>query len=212
MASAPALVSEAHAEPQRWRLSDPWDISYYPATGGCLAYATFDGTGIFIGFDTLEEVPALDITLLDSRWQSIEQDTTYPVSLRFGDEPRWVLDMTGVHMDGAPGLHILIDATMPRAAVFIEEFQREMRMRWEYAETMLGEFTLRGSRQAFDQVVACQAAHATPPAEHTDPTDDAPEGTEILGVEFHPAGAPDADAPDIATVPAVAPAPTETAN
>ncbi|MEC7258811.1 MAG: hypothetical protein VXW58_13420 [Pseudomonadota bacterium] len=152
------------ADPIRWSVAEPWNISYYEATRGCLAYATFEGTGIFIGFDTLEDVPALDITLLDNRWQSIEPGVSYPVSLTFGNNTPWVLDMAGVHMDGAPGLHILIDATMDRSATFIEEFQSEMKMRWAYADTTLGEFTLRGSRQAFQQVVDCQAAHAEPVA------------------------------------------------
>ena len=173
------------AEPQRWALSDPWNISFYPATQGCLAYATFDGTGIFIGFDTLEDVPALDITLLDSRWQSIESGSSYPVSLTFGNNTPWVLEMTGVHMDGAPGLHILIDATMDRSATFIEEFQSEMKMRWSYADTTLGEFTLSGSRQAFQQVVACQTTHAETIAA---PPDGLPANAEAVSTSV-PAGA-----------------------
>ena len=84
-----------------------------------------------------------------------------------------------------PGLHILIDATMDRSATFIEEFQSEMKMRWSYADTTLGEFTLSGSRQAFQQVVACQTAHAETIAA---PPDGLPANAEAVSTSV-PAGA-----------------------
>ena len=59
-------------------------------------------------------------------------------------------------MDGAPGLNILIDTSIDKSATFIEEFQREMRMTWSYGDIRLGQYTLRGSRRAFEQVLACQ--------------------------------------------------------
>lgn len=144
------------AEPARWSVSDGWDIAYYPSTRGCLAFSSFDGTAFFIGFDMHADVPALDITVLDDRWDSIVPQKAYPVTLAFGDEQPWTLDMTGVFMDGAPGLNILIDTSVDKSAVFIEEFQREMRMTWSYGDIRLGQFTLRGSRRAFEQVIACQ--------------------------------------------------------
>ena len=153
------LAQPAHAEPQRWAVIGGWDVGFYPATQGCLAFAAFDDTAFFIGFDTRDAVEALDITVLDERWESIEPDARYPVTLAFGDEPPWTLEMRGVHMDGAPGLNILIDADMDKSATFIEEFQREMRMTWAYGDTRLGQFTLRGSRQAFNAVRDCQRSH-----------------------------------------------------
>ena len=149
----------AMADPIRWALIDDWDVGFYPATRGCLAFARFDDTDFFIGFDTYEEVPALDITVLDGRWESIEQNSRYPISLVFGDQPPWTLDMLGVYMDGTPGLNILIDASMDRSDTFIDEFQREAGMTWSYGDTELGKFTLRGSRRAFEEVRACQEAH-----------------------------------------------------
>ena len=153
------MALPAHAEPERWAVVGEWDVGWYPDLRGCLAFTQFDTTSFFIGFDTAGPARALDITVLDARWTSIRPAEVYPVSLSFGRRDPWVLDMQGVHMDGAPGLHILVDTALPRAETFIEEFQREMRMTWEYAGAELGRFTLRGSRRAFDAVEACQKAH-----------------------------------------------------
>ncbi|MEX0340582.1 MAG: hypothetical protein AB3N11_16265 [Arenibacterium sp.] len=154
--AAISVAPVANAQPERWAIIRGWDIGYYPATQGCLAFTAFEDTNFFIGFDMHEEVPALDITVLDSRWSSIEPMARYPVTLAFGDEPPWTLEMQGVMMDGLPGLNILIDASIDQSLEFIEEFQREMRMRWSYGDAELGEFTLRGSRRAFDEVLKCQ--------------------------------------------------------
>lgn len=149
---APSVI----AQPERWAIVQGWDIGYYPATQGCLAFTAFDDTNFFIGFDMHADVPALDITVLDHRWSSIEPMGRYPVTLTFGNESPWTLEMQGVMMDGLPGLNILIDASIEQSLEFIEEFQREMRMRWSYGEAELGEFTLRGSRRAFEEVLKCQ--------------------------------------------------------
>lgn len=146
----------AAAQTERWAIIRGWDIGYYDATQGCLAFTAFEDTNFFIGFDMNEEVPALDITVLDKRWTSIEPLARYPITLTFGDEQPWTLEMQGVEMDGLPGLSILIDASVDKSLEFIEEFQREMRMNWRYGEAELGEFTLKGSRRAFDEVLKCQ--------------------------------------------------------
>ena len=157
---AAIAAAPLRAEPVRWAMLDGWDIGFYPNLQGCLAFARFDGTGLFIGYDTQDDVPGLDITLLDERWDTISAGEHYVVSLTFGDKPPWTLDMLGVHMDGAPGLSTLIDTSMEKSAEFIAEFQGEMQMVWRLEETELGRFTLKGSRRAFEAVQACQEAHA----------------------------------------------------
>lgn len=159
LALVPAMSPAAAATPERWSYIDGWDVAYYPTSQGCLAFAAFEGTGFFIGFDTRGPIPALDITMLDEGWESIETGSNYAVTLSLGEQPPWTLDMTGVFMDGAPGLNILVDASTEKAADFIEEFQRELRMTWSYGDEELGRFTLQGSRRAFDEVLACQNAH-----------------------------------------------------
>lgn len=153
---APQLVL---AKPERWAIVGEWDISYYPATGGCLAFARSGPTSLFIGFDTLGGIEALDITVLDERWDSIRTGEVYPVTVALGNEPPWTLDMIGVFMDGSPGLSIVVDAARPKSSQLVAEFRREMRMTWSYGNIELGRFTLRGSRRAFDAVLTCQRHH-----------------------------------------------------
>lgn len=162
------LATPTWAERERWSVIDGWNISYYPSLQGCLAYASFDGTAFFIGYDTVQTVPALDITVLNEKWTQFKKDGLYPITLQFGDQPPWTLEMQGVHMDGAPGLNILIDARIQKSALFIEEFQRETEMSWTDGNDPLGAFTLRGSMRAFDQVIACQDAHAPAQTAQTD--------------------------------------------
>ena len=40
--------------------------------------------------------------------------------------------------------------------LFIDEFQRENSMAWSFNDNQLGHYTLRGSRRALNEVVACQ--------------------------------------------------------
>jgi len=47
----------------------------------------------------------------------------------------------------------------PMADLFIDEFQRETRMVWNFQGSELGRYTLRGSRRAFDEVIACQRSY-----------------------------------------------------
>lgn len=158
-AAPPAAASPAH-----WASLGEWIISYYPSTGGCLAFARSGQTAFFIGYDTISGIQALDITVLDDRWDSIETGSVYPVTVAFGNEPPWTIDMAGVVMDGAPGLNIVVDAARPKAAQIIAEFRRERSMTWAYGETELVRFSLRGSRRAFDAILDCQRHHANAPA------------------------------------------------
>ena len=111
-ALAASLALPVQAEPQRWAVLGEWDVGWYPDLRGCLAFTQFETTAFFIGFDTAGPTRALDITVLDDRWTSIQPEQVYPVTLNFGRKDPWVLDMHGVHMDGAPGLHILVDADL----------------------------------------------------------------------------------------------------
>lgn len=149
-----------HADTEDWKKIGSWDVSFYPGSKGCQAYALFDQeTAFFIGFDNNENALSLDITLLDETWQEIEAGKEYPIELRFGDQTPWTLSMSGIRMDGYPGLHAMIDAKSLESDVFIEEFQQESRMAWRHDDELLGGYTLNGSRNAFEEVIACQRSH-----------------------------------------------------
>lgn len=165
-----AGLSGATAETIDWKTVGGWDISFYPSSEGCQAFALFEeDTAFFIGFDNTGGVLALDVTLLDERWTSIEDNKEYSVTLHFGNETPWTLEMDGVQMDGFPGLNIMIDASSDEADLFIDEFQRETRMEWYFGNNRLGRYTLRGSRRAFDEVIACQRSYFDALSSQSDP-------------------------------------------
>lgn len=160
----------ANGETIDWKTIDGWDISFYPGSEGCQAFALFEeDTAFFIGFDNTGDSLALDVTLLDQRWGSLEDGKEYSVTLHFGNETPWTLNMDGVRMDDYPGLNILIDASSDEADLFIDEFQRETRMEWTYEGNKLGRYTLRGSRRAFDEVIACQRSYFEAVKSQSDP-------------------------------------------
>jgi hypothetical protein len=155
-----AGVNGATADTIDWKTVGGWDISFYPSAEGCQAFALFEeDTAFFIGFDNTENTLALDVTLLDERWSSIEDGKEYSVKVHFGNETPWTLEMDGVKTDDYPGLNIMIDASSDEADLFIDEFQRETRMEWSFDGNQLGRYTLRGSRRAFDEVIACQRSY-----------------------------------------------------
>lgn len=150
----------ADADTIDWKKISGWDISFYPGSAGCQAFAQFEaGTAFFIGFDNNSDVLALDVTLLDNHWTSIEDGKDYPIEVQFGNESPWTMNMNGVVMDGYPGLNIMIDAASDEASLFVDEFQRKTSMEWRYGTVTLGRYTLRGSRRAFDEVIACQRSY-----------------------------------------------------
>jgi hypothetical protein len=158
------------AEPIDWKTVGGWDISFYPSSEGCQAFALFEeDTAFFIGFDDSGDTLLLDVTLMDERWSSIEADKEYSVTLHFGNETPWTLEMDGVQTDGFPGLNIMIEAGSDEADLFINEFQRETRMVWSFEGNTLGRYTLRGSRRAFDEVITCQRSYFEALQSQSDP-------------------------------------------
>lgn len=153
-------ATSASAEVTKWKTVGGWDVSFYSEQAGCLAMAQFtEGTTFFIGFDTSGEAILMDITLIDDRWASLEEGKEYEITVQFGNESPWTLDMDARRYGESPGLAILIDASGEQATRFVDEFQRKSEMTWTYRGNQLGRFTLRGSRRAFDEAVACQKSY-----------------------------------------------------
>jgi hypothetical protein len=155
-----ATATPALSETIDWKTVGGWDISFYPGSEGCQAFALFEeDTAFFIGFDSTGGELSLDVTLMDERWGSIDAGKDYSITVKFGDESPWTLDMAGVQIDEFPGLNILIDSSSDQADLFVDEFQRETSMTWSFSGSQLGRYTLRGSRRAFDEVIACQRSY-----------------------------------------------------
>ncbi|MFT4962284.1 MAG: hypothetical protein ACI92Z_003381 [Paracoccaceae bacterium] len=165
-----ASLTSVSAETIDWKMVDDWDISYYPGSSGCQAFAVFDGqTAFFIGFDANDDELSLDVTILDERWSSIMDGEDYPISVKFGDESPWTLGMSGTVVDNYSGLNLMIDISSDEAELFIDEFQRENSMEWSFSGNQLGHYTLRGSRRAFNEAVACQRAYIDTADKKDDP-------------------------------------------
>jgi len=163
-------LNSAVAETIDWKTVGGWDISFYPSSEGCQAFALFEeDTAFFIGFDNSGDSLLLDVTLLDERWSSIQDGQEYSVSLHFGNESPWTLEMDGVQMDDFPGLNIMIDAGSDEADLFVDEFQSETKMEWYFGNSLLGRYTLRGSRRAFNEVIACQRSYFDALGSQSDP-------------------------------------------
>lgn len=170
LACAAIMARPAMADTILWKSVGGWDVSFYPGTQGCQAFAVFEeDTAFFIGFDGTGDRLSLDVTLLDQRWSSLKPGEDYNISVRFGAASPWTMAMRGLMIDGFPGLHILIDADTDQAALFAEEFRRMTRMEWSYEGNLLGRFTLRGSNRAFQEVMSCQRSYQAARTVRTDP-------------------------------------------
>ena len=168
LAAPLSLPVPATAEVTLWREVSGWDISFYPNLEGCSAFTIYEeGTNFFIGFQKIEGVHYLAITLMDDDWASIEAGKEYVIRATFGDESPWTLDMDGEVYGSTPGLTGLF--ALDETDLLVDEFQRELRMEWSYSGVSLGLFTLRGSRRAFDEVVACQTSYNEAVASSADP-------------------------------------------
>lgn len=167
IAAAPAM---AISETSNWKSVGGWDISFYSNLPGCLAYTSYEeGTSFFIGFMLDDDALLIDVTLMDDRWESIEEGKEYNVKVHFGDETPWSMEMTGKDYSGTPGLNVAIDVESDQAELFAEEFQRETGMKWTYGDTTLGNYTLRGSRAAFQETISCQQSFNEAVSNASDP-------------------------------------------
>lgn len=154
------FANMAHAEITQWKVVGEWDVSFYSNADGCLAYAEYEGgMSFFIGLTDLSTSALLEVSLLKDQWQGIEAGKEYSIKVQFGNEEPWTLEMLGVKLETLNGLTFTFDASSDQAALFAEEFMREVSMDWSYAGQTVDYVTLRGSRAAFEEAVACAKSY-----------------------------------------------------
>lgn len=159
-----ATTERGETAVKEWAAVGGWDIGYYPASEGCLAFGLFENdTAFFIGFDNTGDMQSLDVTLIDRSWTQIKDGSEHDILVRFGDNPAWTLRMKGSQIEDFPALNIHMDANSPEARQFTRQFQHETQMEWLLNGEALARLTLSGSKRAFDEVSACtQADHSQP--------------------------------------------------
>lgn len=135
-----------------------------------------DGTFFLIGLKKRDDATLLEIAMMDDAWESLEEGKDYSIKAYFGDETPWTLDMRGRHFSDTPGLTFSMDAYSENAGILVDEFQRELDMKWYYKNVMLGHYSLRDTRRAFDEVVACQKSFNEAVSGVSDPFSRAPNG------------------------------------
>lgn len=86
----------------------------------------------------------------------------------FGDESPWDLPMTADN-DGLPTLQIFQNAVTEEAGVFVEEFMRETFVEISYNGNRMAKLSLKSSRVAFNEVVACTKSYRDATRSSDDP-------------------------------------------
>lgn len=164
------MATSAPAEVIRWKTVGGWDVSFYSSQEGCLAYTKYQrGTQFYIGFDGSFGDIHIDVSLIDSRWASIEEGKEYAVTVKFGNEVPWNLDMSGRRFNRTPGLLLNYPAVSDEARRFLREFMRETKMVWSYDGIRLGDYSLRGSQAAMTEVIKCQRSYEEAANNNPDP-------------------------------------------
>lgn len=159
----------AIAETSEWKTVGWWDILFLPSTGGCTAFATYDkGVMVGIGLASAEELQ-MHVILMNDDWKSIEEGKEYEINVKFGNETPWRLEMNGFQTQSSYGLDLTLPAATDQSGVFAKEFMRETGMEWHYEGRSLGDFSLKGSRLAFQEVVACTKSYRSALQTSADP-------------------------------------------
>lgn len=150
------VAAPAAAQTTFWKQVGWWDVSYYDEYGGCAALAEFqNNTFVFIGLDRTTSNLGLRIALLNEAWTSLNVDEAYQVGVRFDRRAPWDVTMYGMEVDGTRGLYNLFPATSQSSANFTREFRRSIHMVWTYRGNQLGDFNLKSTNQAINEVMTC---------------------------------------------------------
>ncbi|GEM_PF-4025588 len=150
------IASPALAQDAFWKSVGWWEVNYLQEYGGCSAIAQFqNGTYVFIGLDTTTQNLGLRVALLNEKWQSLAVDQPYQVDVQFDRRAPWEVTMYGMEVEGSRGLYNLFPATSDSSARFLREFRRSVHMVWDYNGNELGDFSLKSTNIAIQEVIAC---------------------------------------------------------
>jgi len=146
----------APAQTEAYQSIGWWEVFYSQDERGCAAVAQFDNDVVFvIGINTASGEAGLEVAIANPAWTSIVSGNEYEVTATFGRKSPWYLTMYGTQADTLYGLENLWPAESDSAGRFVDEFMASTNMRWVYAGTVLGDFSLKDSRRAFNAALEC---------------------------------------------------------
>ena len=148
-------VFAAWAEVQGW-IIDSGDT-------GCYLWAEFEsGTSFMIDIDSSVEPVAMDISIWNTKWRSIEVDREYMVSMLFDNGNRWDVTFFGTTFDdGSKLLLNTDDATSVQNRSFVNDFVASDELALEFDGTSIDLLNIEGSKGAFREMVACHKSLLT---------------------------------------------------
>jgi hypothetical protein len=146
--SGPSLAQDVRGQ----AATGAWSVARDPRLGlGCFANRTYEnGTNFRIGLNRLTNRGYIAVG--SPAWSSLKRGHAYPLRLVFGSARPRNGRATAVYIDGTMTLWMgFVDAD-----VFVEFVDASTLQVWSHKQ-LLTELALRGSRDAFLQVVRCQA-------------------------------------------------------
>jgi hypothetical protein len=166
LAAAPAAAQGT----VHWKTVGWWDVQFFPEYGACAAIAEYDNDSfVFFGLDTTFDDLGLRVAILNHNWSSIVVDDDYQLVVRFDRRAPWDITMYGTEVQGRRGLYNIFPATSDSAGNFVREFQRSIHMVWTYQGSELGDFSLKGTNMAMNEVMACTESYLDAVATPSDP-------------------------------------------
>ena len=146
----PALAQDT----QEWGMVGDWLIGIDPSLGNaCYALNSYeDGTVLRTGLDFSGDENVWYILLGNDRWQSLEVDGEYEITMQFDREPAWTAVAAGVDMGGEAAFLYIFGSD----ANFFDEFILKHGVSFTYDGAEIASLSLAGSARALVGMVQCQ--------------------------------------------------------
>lgn len=147
--------ASAGAESPLWKMVGDWQIRVDDTLGhGCFALAAYSEGSMFrVGFD-MDSRQAY-VIIGNDRWKSIEMGKAYDLVFQFDDASRWKGKATGVSFRSGGHPYLATPIDNPE---FLSQFARRNGMSIKYKSHEIARLSLKGSRRALTEMIACQHA------------------------------------------------------
>lgn len=149
-----ASFAASSADAPFWKSVGLWEIRVDNTLGyGCFLLAGYKGGSVLrIGFDRNRGNAYVMISR--ESWTSLEPGKEYALEMQFDGKPRWQARATAIRLGGRGIPMLYVPFT---DSDFIGEFMRSHGLRIWYRGEQISNLSLRGSYEAAQEMVNCQA-------------------------------------------------------